>query len=233
MPGPYGALTVKCADFSPPLPLNGGKADCVTVPDKLEAEAKLYRNPQLEIIGSLPRYMWVTKALRILTHETEHGRFDIAVADPATAPLKGPSSGTCRPEDVEGELTELAAQMSEFPVVLHRLQVLPHDKQAARLADWFQYHLNNTKEDVTGTLKALRCKCDCVDVDNYIKQVVAFAQAGWNSYEKSTYHKEMKQPAYNLSWPVDPPPAIDVHDLPSSPPAVDPKDKADVAALKL
>ena len=96
---------------------------------------------------------------------------------------------------------------------------------------WFKYHLSNGSEDVTGILKSMRCKCECADVDKYIKQVVAFAQAGWNSYEKSVYHTEMKKPEHKLDWPVDPPASVDVNDLPSSSPVVDPKDKADAAAV--
>jgi hypothetical protein len=230
MPASYGAVTVDCATFVPALPTNGGKRYCTTVPDALEAEAKLYQNPSIKTIGGVPRYTWVTRTLMTLTHETEHGRFDTAAEDPAT-PLKGPSTGTCKPEDVEGDLSEMAAQMSEFPIILRRLAIFPADAQAKRLEAWFQYHLSNGSEDITGILKAMRCKCECADVDKYVKQVVDFAQAGWNSYEKSVYHTEMKKPAHKLAWPVDPPAAININDLPSSPPVVDPKDKADAAAL--
>ena len=232
MPDDYGAVTVGCASFTPALPVNAGKAYCTTVPASLEAEAKLYANTKTKLIGGVPRYTWVTRTLMTLTHETEHGRFDSAADDPAKTPLKGPASAGCSPADVESDLSEMAAQMSEFPILLRRIQVLPSDVRPKRLAAWFEYHLNNGSEDVTGTLKSLRCRCDCADVDNYVKQVVAFAQAGWNSYEKTVYHQEMKNPAHKLNWPVDPPASIDVNDLPLATPVIDARDKADVATLK-
>jgi hypothetical protein len=225
-------VTVDCASFVPPLPVNGGQTHCVTVPDTLEAEAKLYMNTKTKIIGGVPRYTWVTRTLMTLTHETEHGRFDTAAADPAKTPLKGPASGTCTPSDVESDLSEMAAQMSEFPILLRRIQIFPEADRKKRLDAWFQYHLNNGFEDVTGTLKSLRCRCECVDVDNYIKQVVAFAQASWNTWEKSVYHTEMKDPKHNLKWPVDPPAAIDVNDLPPATPNLDAKDKPDIPGAK-
>lgn len=232
MPADYGAVTVDCASFTPPLPQNSGRKYCTTVPDSLEAEARLYMNTKTKVIGGVSRYTWVTRTLMTLTHETEHGRFDTASDDPTTTPLKGPSKGSCTPGDVEGDLSEMAAQMSEFPIILRRIQIFPKDVRDKRLAAWFHYHLNNGGEDVTGTLKSLRCRCECAEVDNYIKQVVAFAQAGWNSYEKTVYHTEMKQPAHKLNWPVDPPASIDVNDLPAANPVVDPIDKPDIPAKK-
>ena len=94
---------------------------------------------------------------------------------------------------------------------------------------WFKYHLSNGSEDVTGILKSMRCKCECADVDKYIKRR-RLRQAGWNSYEKSVYHTEMKKPEHKLNWPVDPPASVDVDDRVIFA-AVDPKDKADTAAL--
>ena len=221
MPADYGAVTVDCATFTPPLPENGGKKFCTTVPDTLEAEAKLYKNPGIKTIGGAPRYTWVTRTLLTLTHETEHGRFDTAAGASATTPLSGPSTGSCKPEDVESDLSEMAAQMSEFPILLHRIEIYPSDVRDKRLASWFDYHLNNGGEDVTGTLKSLRCKCECTDVDNYVKQVVKFAQAGWSSWEKWVYHTEMKKPEHHLNWPVDPPDAINPADLPPATPVMD------------
>ena len=221
MPADYGAVTVDCTTFTPPLPENGGKKFCTTVPDTLEAEAKLYKNPGIKTIGGVPRYTWVTRTLLTLTHETEHGRFDTAAGNSATTPLSGPSTGSCKPDDVESDLSEMAAQMSEFPILLHRIQIYPSDVRDKRLASWFDYHLNNGGEDVTGTLKSLRCKCECTDVDNYVKQVVKFAQAGWSSWEKWVYHTEMKKPEHHLNWPVDPPDAIDPADLPPATPVMD------------
>jgi hypothetical protein len=232
MPEDWGAVTVGCTSFVPALPENGGKKFCVTVPDTMEAEAKQYANPKIPYIGGVPRYAWVTRTLMTLTHETEHGRFDTA-AGTAGTPLHGPAAGTCKPDDVESDLSELAAQMAEFPVLMRRTQTRTFIKEwkQKKLSDWFNYHLNNGGEDVTGTLKALRCKCECGQVDAYIKQVAQFAQASWTSWEKWVYNTEMKKPEHKLDWPVDPPASVDVKDLPQEDPVIDPKDKADVAAL--
>ena len=226
MPADYGALTQTCASFMPPLPTSSGKRYCTTVPAGLEAQAQLYMNvsAKAETIGGVPRYTWVTNTLTTLTHETEHGRFDTASENPANSPLKGPTSGTCKPDDVESELSEMAAQMAEFPILLRRIEIMPKAARERRLAAWFVYHLSNRGENMTDTLKTLRCKCECSEVDAYVKQVVSFVQTGWNSYEKSVYHTEMKRPAHRLAWPVDPPDAIDVNDLPLAQPALDVED---------
>ncbi len=224
----YGAVTVDCASFSPPLPINGGKEDCTTVPDALEAEANLYMNTTTPTIGGVDRYAWVTQTLQTLTHETEHGRFGIAADDPATTPLSGPATAGCAPSDVESDLSEVAAQMSEFPIVLRRSQILTPQQRDAAIARFFRYHLTNKWENVTGTLETLRCKCECSDVDNYVRQVANFSQATWTSYEKFAYNTEMKKPEHMLNWPVDPPATVDFNDLPSSIPLVDIKDLPDI-----
>ena len=222
MPTEYVALTVRCAQFKPPLPINGGKAYCTTVPDTLEAEANLYLNTTTPTIGGVDRYTWVTQTLQTLTHETEHGRFDTAADNPATTPLSGPATSGCRPSGVESNLSEVAAQMSEFPIVLRYSQILPPQQRSDKIAEFFDYHLHNERENVTDTLQDLRCKCECADADKYVRQVAGFSQATWNTYEKFVYNTEMKKPEHMLNWPVDPPDAVDPSDIPI--PSVDIKD---------
>ena len=130
--------------------------------------------------------------------------------------------------DVEADLSEVAAQMSEFPIVLRRSQILTPQQRDAAIAGFFRYHLTNKSENVTGTLESLRCKCECSDVDNYVRQVANFSQAAWTSYEKFAYNTEMKKPEHMLNWPVDPPATVDFNDLPSSIPLVDVKDLPDI-----
>jgi len=224
IPAEWGAVTVPCASFKPPLPVTGGRTMCVTVPASLEAQAQQYVGTHSDVIGGRSRYAWVTRALRIMTHETEHGRFEVAVSDPAKTPLTQPSAGSCSPSDVAPILTEMVAQMAEFPVVLGRMQPQTDDVQKRALASWFSYHINNRKEDMTGILAELRCTCECADADQYLKTTAANVQANWNSYQKSEYNTEMKRPVHRLNWPVDPPDAVDVYDLPSVVPHLDVED---------
>ena len=230
MPADYGAVTVDCASFTPPLPIKNKNPSCTTVPASMEAEAKQYLNPKNRKIGGLERYAWLTQMLMTITHETEHGRFTLDTMDPKATFLKGPSTAGCSPADVGNDLTEMAAQMSEFPILLRRIQPFSDSIRKQKLAAWFQYHLSNGSEDVTGTLKSLRCRCECTDVDNYVKQTAEWAQKAWNSYEKSVYNTEMKDPAHGLKWPVDPPAAVDINDLPSATPTYETGDLQDLPA---
>src|SRR5262245_28673055 len=59
-----------------------------------------------------------------------------------------------------------------------------------------------------------RKAADSAKVDEYIKKTVSSVTARWNTYELHTFHSELRRPKWKLNWPIQPPSAIRVNDLP-------------------
>lgn len=215
MPSAYGAYTSECSSFMPPRP-GGGR--CTFVPDTLEAQAKQYLRGATRIAG-MTRADWLTETLATLTHETEHARFDATT-------LPDPSA-TCKFADHESNLSEMAAQLSEMHVYYRAALTRPEagrfDAFKARFAFW----IANGSEDISGIVQDLRCKCACADADALIKKTVesVATSQGWDTHEASMIHGELQDSKWKLhdgktplNWPVAPPAAIRINDLPTSKP---------------
>jgi uncharacterized protein DUF4157 len=206
MPATWGAVTMSCSDFMPPLP--GGQ--CTFVPDTLEATAKLYQGGA-KTVGGLPRQDWLTRTIGTLTHETEHARFDTA------APLPEPSPAACKFADLEANLSELAAHLSQMHVYYRAALALPEQGRFKRFYGMFDFWVRNGSEDIGGIVKELRCKCECADADHYISKTAESVSTNqkWDSNEKTMIHTELQEPKWGLKWPVAPPAAVDLKDLPT------------------
>ena len=85
--------------------------------------------------------------------------------------------------------------MSEFPIRYRFLKSSKMSKaqQAADLDWWFRHWIANPGENIAGSLKSLRCKCECADADAYVKRTVASVTAGWSQEEKDRFHAEMHE----------------------------------------
>jgi Domain of unknown function (DUF4157) len=215
IPGKYGAVTYTkdsggCAAFLPSL--HGD--NCTTVPDQLEAEAKLYLKGDA-IIGGQTRANWLADTVATLTHETEHARFE---AQPA---ITAPSATACAFADLKSNLSELAADLSEMHVQYRAAIAKPEAIRFQRLEALFSGWVNNPFESIAGILTELRCKCECKDADHYIvKTSVSVSNSQkWDSYELKMLHTELQKPKWNLKWPVSPPASFNATDLPNTTPA--------------
>jgi hypothetical protein len=190
----------------PPLP--GGK--CTFVPDTLEAQGKLYQGGAGKV-GGQPRQTWLTDTIGTLTHETEHGRFG------AAAPIPKPGPAACNFNDQKHNLSEMAAHLSEMHVYYRDALAQPSKGRFKRFYERFDFWVKNGSEDISGIVKELRCKCECADADYFITKTAESVAANqkWDSNESSMIHTELRQPKWALKWPVAPPGAVDVKDLPA------------------
>jgi hypothetical protein len=205
MPKDYGAVTYACSGFMPPK----AGATCTFVPDVLEAEAKQYVSGGASV-GGKNRQTWLTDAIGTLTHETEHARFD------AQTPIPGLTPASCKFEDHQSNLSEMAAHLSEMHVQYKAALSKPSNDRFKHFYDMFNFWVKNGREDISGIVKDIRCKCECTDADNYIKKTVESVATSqkWDNMEAKLIHSELKDPKWKLNWPVNPP-AITPNDLPS------------------
>jgi len=207
MPADWGAVTMDCASFTPPLP--GGK--CTFAPDRLEAQAKQYQSGS-KTIGSASRQDWLTSTLGTLTHETEHARFDTA------APIARPTATACKFEDHESNLSEMAAHLSEMHVYYRDALARPEKGRFKQFYQMFDYWVKNGSEDISGIVKDLRCNCDCSDADHYITKTSESVSSSqkWDTNEAFLIHTELRDPKWGLKWPVAPPASVNIADLPNA-----------------
>jgi hypothetical protein len=193
IPKDFGAYTWGCGFFTPPIA--GGQ--CVFIPENLETEAAAYNNG-VKTVGGKDREDWLTDTLSTITHELEHARFgkDISKTD----------IGTCKFGDVSHELSELAAIMSEFPIKYRATAEKSWSARRTALGNWFQYKLTQPSkhgETVAGILKAIRCRCECKDVNEYIRRVTDFTTADWKEDERNYFHSELRDAKWKLDWPIE------------------------------
>lgn len=204
-----GAMLQDCADWAAenaPVAsrrrarLGRATKPCLWVPGRLNQEAFEYNR------GGVPRGWpsredWRIAALQTVAHEARHAGF-------AAAPPADPAGVACGFADVEFELDELAALLSEFPIVFRPAQAPGAGAaEAARLADWFDYAVRNPHESIAGMLKALGCKCDCADLAAWVQTVFDDGTAGWSTAERDAFNLELRDPKWAadltpVGWPL-------------------------------
>ncbi len=200
------AYVKKCTAFKPALP--GDR--CVFIPDRLEKQAARY-NSGTKKIGGEDREEWFADTLETVTHELEHVRFR------KQFPKTAPRPEACEFDDVSRELSELGAIMSEFPVVFQAQAKKSWHDRRVELDNWFKYKLTQPSkhgETIAGILKAMRCRCECQDVNAYLERLVEFTTKSWTDVEKNTFHSELRDPKWKLDWPIQTP--LPPRDLPSA-----------------
>ena len=199
------AYVKKCTAFKPAL--EGDR--CVFIPDRLEKQAARYNSGEKKI-GGEDREEWFTDTLGTVTHELEHVRFR------KQFPKTAPRPEACEFDDVSRELSELGANMSEFPVVFQAQANKSWHDRRVELDKWFKYKITQPPkhgETIAGILKAIRCRCECQDVNAYLERLVEFTTKSWTEVEKNTFHEELRDPKWKLDWPIKTPPPP--RDLPS------------------
>jgi hypothetical protein len=199
------AYVKKCTAFKPVL--EGDR--CVFIPDRLEKQAARYNSGEKKI-GGEDREQWFTDTLETVTHELEHVRFR------KQFPKTAPRAEACEFDDVSRELSELGAIMSEFPVVFQAQANKSWHDRRVELDSWFKYKLTQPSkhgETIAGILKAIRCRCECPDVNAYLERLVDFTTKSWTDLEKNTFHSELRDPKWKLDWPIQTP--LPPRDLPS------------------
>lgn len=211
-----GAFTENCAAWiaealpaGAPTPsgMAGATKDCIFVPGHLNREALAFNTTADATIGGIPREQWRIETLQTLTHETEHPRFDTATAgQPAPA---GVASATCTRPNVAFSLSELAAVMSEFPVIARAVaaEANPAGPRHADLNFWFQGAVHTGGENITGNLQQMGCFCACPEVAAFVRETFdnVTASGGWSAGEKNAFNTRMRTElpaAGNPAWPL-------------------------------
>ena len=166
---------------------------CVFVSKEYEAEAAEY-DRGADTVGGRPREEWLIDMKTRLTHEATHERF-------LTAEFPFPQkTGLCSRAMLKSELSEMAAKISEFPHIASN----PKTK-----ANWFTHQATTHGENLPGTIRAIRCKCECQDADALIRAGFDLASASWSEDTKMDFHLQMKRgegERHDLYWPYELPP---------------------------
>lgn len=193
------ASTEACDEFVPPI--LGATKPCVFVHDTLNQQAFAFNTTAAPSIGGVSREDWRVQTLQTLTHEIQHVIFDTAFSAGTVA---SPTGVACSRGDVEGELSELNAMMSEFPIAFRAIPVGAGsaDPARTRLNDWFSNNIVNPGESISGTLTKIRCKCSCADTDKFVIDTFNFVSASWSPAEKAVFNTELKKPVWHLDWPL-------------------------------
>lgn len=193
-----GASTQPCDSMVPPI--SGATKPCVFIPGHVNQEALTFNTkPAATTIGGRPREDWRIETLQTLTHEIQHVRYDNTLGSAAN-----PAGVTCPRSNVESELSELAAMLSEFPAVFDAVPAgaaATHPAQV-RLNRWFTFKITNLSESIRGTLRKMDCECSCADTDRYVKETVAFVTGSWSTVQKDALNAELRKPVWGLRWPL-------------------------------
>jgi hypothetical protein len=205
IPRRYAAYVQDCRAFKPKLPGD----QCIFIPERLEKQSASYNSGEKKI-GGKEREEWLTDALGTVTHELEHVRFE------QDFPETKPRRQACDFDDISGELTELAAIISEFPVFFRSHANKSWKERRVEMDQWFNHKITQPSrhgERIAGILKAIRCRCECRDVNAYLERLVEFTTASWTEVEKNTFHEELRDPKWKLDWPIQTPPPRDIPSL--------------------
>jgi hypothetical protein len=214
----YGAVTRLCNQFqgwSPPYS-GGPNLRCVFYPQATETNARTYlTDPGATTLDGRSRELWRAQTLQTLRHELQHVIFNEASPGRAGAP-----SGQCTRSTaiftsgstvytLDFHLSEFSAIISEFPPLFHAVPPdAPADHpMAVALNAWFDYKVDTGGESIRGILTALRCRCNCEDVNFYIRDTFNFTAAGWTPEERAAFNTRMRARP-NLDWPIILPPIV-------------------------
>jgi hypothetical protein len=208
-----GAMVQDCAAWiSDALPagtptppgMAGATKPCMFVPGPLNPQALAFNTTSSASIGGKPREEWRVATLQTLTHEVEHIAFDTAAH--TTPP--GVTTATCTRANIGDTLSEMAAFISEFPIVF---RAIPAGAGAAHpmqrhMAEWFKFVLKDAANNFKGMLESMGCQCECSEVDKFVTDTFNFESASWTVAEKNAFHTELRKPVWGLRWPLAPGP---------------------------
>jgi hypothetical protein len=189
---------------------------CVVIPKDLETLAAQYNQKLSAPMSDLQRHAFKTEVewffVDPLTHEVTHERFE-------KAKISFGSSPTCTPTALAKELTELAACISEFPVVQGLASDVPTGQfpsviqfASDRRGDWEKAYLTDPRlltdpgESIFGSIREIRCSCECGEGDSLIRQAFDIASKFWSEDQRAEFHIYMKQgkgKEFGVYWPFE------------------------------
>jgi hypothetical protein len=178
----------------------GATKDCVFVHGALNQEAYEFNRGATTIAGT-PRQEWLVDTLQLLVHEAQHAKYQ---ASPLPDQPSGVTTASCTRAnpDVETELDEVGAFISEFPVAFRAYPFGPpphlHTDTPPELVSWFQYAVPY----IRGSLEMVGCYCDCGEVDAFVVQTFESVSQSWTAEEEAAFHYEISKPRWGIAWPI-------------------------------
>ena len=192
-PNVSGAETSKCA--TPPDKF------CVQIPAETEDQAAT-----IDIFGPLsePQSELAAQLISLGVHEMQHAAFDNVQGDPAArtiGPEKDCNLDTPIPPSstVEGLLSEVSAETSEFPVFFQNIAGAGNAPQALEVEE--QNQAFNPGESLLGAIQKLQCGCSCASVDSFVTKTVNMTTASWPPAQKLAFLNTMTKRIPGV-WPV-------------------------------
>ncbi len=184
---------------------------CTLVHGILNQEALTFNRTTDPYIGTGARRQsrdaWRIETLQLLMHETEHPRFERATSHRA-APA-GIGSASCTRANVAHELSEIAANMSEYPVMHPRVtaEVDPTGPYHRSQDSWFRTIIFDSDENIRGALLQIGCYCACAEVDAFIRDTVSevTSTGSWTPAMKTDFNARMRAELPSPtrpSWPL-------------------------------
>jgi hypothetical protein len=191
-----GARIIECKAWvkeslpedTPVSEFEGAAHRCVFVSKEYESEAADY-NRGSSTVGGKSREIWLIDMKTTLTHEATHERF-------LAAKFPFQKNGSCSRNALKSELSEMAAKISEFPHVVNNPE---------KRMQWFKQQATSHGENLPGTIRAIRCSCECADADALIRAGFGLASASWSEDLKMEFHAHMKRgEGEDIYWPYEP-----------------------------
>jgi hypothetical protein len=197
-----GANTASCSHFpgrNPTHPAVGPDKFCIQLPPetvdlakKLDGKRDLSEEEKADI----------AEILRVGVHEMEHAAFDTVQEDKRTQTIGGEK--TCDlftkigRSTVEGLLSEIAAETSEYPVFYKNLAGLKDAKTA--LTDEESLVAFRGAESIAGAIQKLKTQCSAASVDSLVTQTIFEVVRDWPQNQKSAFFQAMTSLIHD-DWP--------------------------------
>jgi hypothetical protein len=200
-PPSAGAAKVACKEFPGGTPPGADASkDCVEVkPETEDAAAAINKTPDRSAYGKER----ATKMAAGIAHEFQHARFDAkaskVVAGAADCKLDTDVGGTGT--TVEGYLSEMSAEMAQFPVYYQKNQTSPSPRNAELLFNEERKIATHPSESISGIIQGLQCQCECGTVESFITKTFNDGVSGWPADQTEEFQKAMTRlmPAI---WPA-------------------------------
>ena len=197
-----GGATDHCSDFPGGAPAGAAATKfCTQLPPETVDGAKTLdgKSPLSEAEKAQ-----VAEILRVGVHEMAHAKFDKVQTDPDKAKRTIKDQTDCALDtkigdsSVEGLLSEIVAETSEFPVFFQNIA-----KQKARttaLIGEERFMAFTGSESILGAIKKLRCNCPCASVETLVVNTVNEVTKGWPPDQLLAFLQAMTRilPSY---WP--------------------------------
>jgi hypothetical protein len=207
-PPGWGAVTGGCGRIPGVRISDDPNAWCTFVPEDLELGAgQFLDNPAAATINGWARELWRINTVETLTHEQQHAVFGQAPHPdpPSSSPSCGQNTviaGT-KGKTVRGYLSELSAIVSEFQIELNALRTSPNPGPVWDFSKtFFDSHVLNASENISGILHALRCNCNCVDVEFLVRDTFEFTTKGWSRANRVLFNSIMNRVYPAVGWPL-------------------------------